>query len=136
MQKWQCPIHNVKIETFICSKMWKIPSFFWLKKCLILKISLLWYRCTSDISIFAWRVRFCIREIYPVPCLSVVNVISYVPRQGRISSGSGLTFSGILSFLKQSGAISRLWSSLQDFSSNQNRHYSKLSTVRTRKTLK
>ena len=95
--------------------------------------SLLWYRCTSDISIFAWRVRFCIREIYPVPCLSVVNVISYVPRQGRISSGSGLTFSGILSFLKQSGAISRLWSSLQDFSSNQNRHRSKLSTARNRK---
>ena len=39
MQRWQCPIYNGTLETIIWPKMWKIISFFVLKKCLFLSIS-------------------------------------------------------------------------------------------------
>ena len=36
LERWQCPIYNGTLETLIWLKMWKISSFFWLEKCLIL----------------------------------------------------------------------------------------------------
>ena len=36
MQRWQSLIYNGTLETLIWSKMWKIPSMFWLEKCLFL----------------------------------------------------------------------------------------------------
>ena len=50
MQRWQCPIYNGTLETIIWPKMWKIISFFVLKKCLFLSISpllLIYKKCAS-----------------------------------------------------------------------------------------
>ena len=36
MQRWQCLINNGTLETLIWSKMWKIPSFFYIENYLFL----------------------------------------------------------------------------------------------------
>ena len=79
MQKWQCPIYNWTLATLIWWKMWRIPSFFSIKKCLFLWVSHMQetknketktlisnsylirqsfqgYRCKSGIVIIKWRV--------------------------------------------------------------------------------
>ncbi len=77
----QSLIYNGTIETLIWSKMWRITSFFWLKKCLFLWISPLFLKMLMTLTTLSSSLKL-ITKSFEYTAYSVLfrsGFLSYYP---------------------------------------------------------
>ena len=77
MQRCQCPIYNRTLEALIWSKMWKKSSFFWLKKCLFISLSLPFAQETSQRNRkWKWTIKQINSDIYFILYQKKVSMVT------------------------------------------------------------